>query len=243
MVDDDDDDSERRSQHQHPSLQRRQRNTRSSSDTHTDRRHQHDLRSGLDKHTRYFETFLGQIPKRSGAQWQAAAAVGPCWLLMWITRLKTVDPSSVCLSENRCDPELQRVLLTTNLIISVSRFSSMWIFSSSMTVNWISLGCGHNETFEDDIFHLFLMTENGFIRLLVAALKKIITRWTLDICLTAVHHTVIITVMITPVTLMHLFEITPTSDYIPVALLSFQNTCCFSASLRNLPHQRDVLRG
>ena len=72
-------------------------------------------------------------------------------------KTQTVDPSSVCFSARRSDPELQRVLLTTNLIISVSRFSSVWIFSSSVTVNWISLGCGQNETFEDDVFNHVLI--------------------------------------------------------------------------------------
>ena len=34
----------------------------------------------------------------------------------------------------------------------------LWIFlSSSLTVNWISLGCGYHKTFEDVIFHQFLV--------------------------------------------------------------------------------------
>lgn len=154
-------------------------------------------------------------------------------------KTQTDDPSSVCFSEKRSDAELQRVLLTTNLIISVSRFSSMWIFSSSVTVNWISSGCGRNETFEDDIFNHFLIffLQTNHRKQINQIVKKIIRLDILDwedvslLFITLCDVCKSKTEMITPVTLMHLLETTPKSNYITVALLSFQNTCCFSASL------------
>lgn len=211
MVDDgDDDESETSGQHQHRSLQLRY--------SHRLRRHQHDPRSRptntpvvLRHFWDKYQKDLVHADRRRQQSNLLAHDVNH--------KTQTDDPSSVCFSERRSDAELQRVLLTTNLIISVSRFSSMWIFSSSVTVNWISSGCGRNETSEDDIFNLFLIffLQTNHRKQINQIVKKIIRLDILDWEDVSLLFTTLCDVckskteMITPVTLMHLLETTPKS--------------------------------
>lgn len=117
MVDDgDDDESETSGQHQHRSLQLRYSRRL---------RRQHDPRSRPTNTPVVLRHFWDKYQKDLVHADRRRQQQSNLLALDVNHKTQTDDPSSVCFSERRSDAELQRVLLTTNLIISVSRFSSM----------------------------------------------------------------------------------------------------------------------